>query len=521
MKSQKKTTKTVVLVMIIMIVSRLLGFVREVIMTNTFGRGMETDAFFAAFTIPDVMYYLLVGGALSSAFIPVFTSYLSKGDEEEGWKVASTFINISIILLLLLSVLGMIFADYLVPFVAYNFKGEQLNLTVELTRFMFPAVTFTALAGLETGILNSYKIFNVPSIGPILYNIGIIFGTIFLSSEFGIKGMAIGVVCGAVSNFLFQFLFVIKKAKKYKFILDLKHPGVKKIFKLIIPAFIGLSVTQINLIVNQNIASGFDEGSITALRLANRIMQLPLGIFSVSIATVIFPTITSQIARGELNDFRETFSMGMRNIFFVTIPSAIGLMTIGVPLIRLLFVRGAFNEYDAQITASILIFYTLGLAFQGGVQLLTRGFYANHDTKTPVKISFVAVLGNILLSLFLGLTTPMNVKGLAFAYSITSFINMSMLFNTLRKKMGGINGKEILVSGLKTTFASIVMGVFIIILNLIFSKYFNVYDKQIQLLQVSIGVLLGAGVFLFTANILKMQEVRDMILILKRKKIKN
>ncbi|SHK05375.1 murein biosynthesis integral membrane protein MurJ [Tepidibacter formicigenes] len=521
MSNQKKTTKAVALVMIIMILSRLLGFVREVIMTNKFGRGMETDAFFAAFTIPDVMYYLLVGGALSSAFIPVFTSYLSKGDEEEAWKVASTFINVSIILLLVLSVLGMIFADYLVPLVAYNFKGEQLSLTVELTRFMFPAVTFTALAGLETGVLNSYKIFNAPSIGPILYNVGIILGTIFLSSKFGIKGMAIGVVFGAVSNFLFQFIFVAKKAKNYKFTLDLKHPGVRKIFKLILPALIGLSVTQINLVVNQNIASGFDEGSITALRLANRIMQLPLGIFSVSIATVIFPTITSQIAKGEIKEFRETFSMGMRNIFFVTIPSAIGLMTIGVSLIRLLFVRGAFKENDAQITASILIFYTLGLAFQGGVQLLTRGFYANQDTKTPVKISFIAVLGNILLSLFLGLATPMRVKGLALAYSITSFINMSMLFNTLRKKMGGISGKEIVVSSLKTTFASIIMGISIVILNLIFSKYFNIHNKQIQFIQVSIGVLLGAGVFLFTANILKMQEVRDITMILRRKKAGN
>ncbi|WP_099192576.1 murein biosynthesis integral membrane protein MurJ [Tepidibacter mesophilus] len=518
MKNNKNTTKTVVFVMLIMILSRLLGFVREVIMTNKFGRGIETDAFFAAFTIPDMMYYLLIGGALSSAFIPVFTSYLSKGEEEEAWKVASTFINITVVLLMVLSILGMTFAEYLVPLVAYNFKGEQLDLTIELTRFMFPAVTFTALAGLETGVLNSYKIFNAPSIGPILYNFGIIFGTIFLSSTFGIKGMAIGVVIGAVSNALYQFIFVSKKSKYYRLTFDLSHPGVRKIFKLIVPAMIGLSVTQINLVVNQNIASAFDAGSITALRLANRIMQLPLGIFSVSIATVIFPTITSQIAKGEIEDFRETFAMGMRNIFFVTIPSAIGLMTLGVPLIRLLFVGGEFKEEDAMVTAAILVFYTLGLAFQGGVQLLTRGFYANHDTKTPVKISFIAMFGNIILSLVLGLCTPLKVNGLALAYSITSFINMSMLFKALGKKMNGINSKEIIASFFKSTIASIAMGVVIVILNVIFNNYFDVNDKTIQIIQVTVDTLIGAGVFFVVANILNMQEVNDIKEIIKRKR---
>ncbi|WFD08818.1 murein biosynthesis integral membrane protein MurJ [Tepidibacter hydrothermalis] len=518
MKNNKKTTKTVVFVMLIMILSRLLGFIREIIMTNKFGIGVETDAFFAAFTIPDMMYYLLIGGALSSAFIPVFTSYLSNGDEEEAWKVASTFINITVLLLIVLSILGITFAQYLVPLVAHNFKGEQLDLTIELTRFMFPAVTFTALAGLETGVLNSYKIFNAPSIGPILYNFGIIYGTIFLTSRFGIRGMAIGVVIGAISNALYQFIFVSKKAKHYRFTFDLNHPGVKKIFKLIVPAMIGLSVTQINLVVNQNIASAFDKGSITALRLANRIMQLPLGIFAMSISTVIFPTITAQIAKGEISDFRDTFAMGMRNIFFVTIPSAVGLMTLGVPLIRLLFVRGAFGEDDAMVTATILVFYTLGLAFQGGVQLLTRGFYANHDTKTPVKISFMAMFGNIILSLVLAYYTPLKVNGLALAYSITSFINMSMLFKALGKKMNGINSKEIVASFFKSTIASVVMGVVIVILNGVFNKYFDVNDKTIQIIQVTVDTLIGAGVFFVVANILNMQEVNDIKEIIKRKR---
>ncbi len=509
--SKKRTTKTIALVMFIMILSRLLGFLREVMMMNTFGRGMETDAFFAAFTIPDMMYYLLIGGALSAAFIPVFTSYLSMDKEEEGWKVASTFMNMIVILLLVLSVLGMIFADYLVPLVAYEFKGEQLKLTAKLTRFMFPAVTFTALAGLQTGILNSYKKFNVASIGPILYNIGIIFGTLFLSSHFGITGMAIGVVIGAISNFLFQFLFVIKKARYYRFIFDFNHPGVRKILKLIIPSLIGLSVTQINLVINQNIASGLDTGSITALRLANRVMQLPLGIFSVSIATVIFPTITAQITRGEIANFRKTFALGIRNILFITIPCAVGLMTLGLPLIRLLFEHGAFKEKDAIVTANALFFYTLGLPSQASIQILTRGFYADQDTKTPVKISFISVIVNIILNIFFVRFTSLGVRGLALAYSISSFINMMMLLNTLRKRMNGIKGKEIIVSTMKSSVASIVMGGFIVLLDLLFNKYFNIHDGEVQLIQVGIGTIFGSGIFLVMAHILKMKEVKNIM----------
>lgn len=511
MKGKKKTAKAVIVVMLVMILSRLLGFIREVIMTNTFGRGIETDAFFAAFTIPDMMYYLLIGGALSAGFIPVFTSYISTGKEEEGWQVASTFVNIVVSLLIVISILGTLFADYLVPIVAYDFKGEQLNLTIQLTRFMFPAVTFTALAGLLTGILNSYKIFNVPSIGPILYNLGIIFGTIFLSSSFGIKGMAIGVVIGAAANFLFQFIFVLKKRKYYRFIFDLNNDGIKRIFSLIVPSLIGLSVTQINLIVNQNIASGLAVGSITALRLANRVMQLPLGIFSVSIATVIFPIITSQIAKGELENFKDTFSMGMRNILFITIPSSVALITMGHPLIRFLFVHGAFNEKDALVTYNALVFYTLGLAAQAGIQILTRGFYANHDTKTPLKISFITVGVNILMNLFFVKFTNMGVGGLAFAYSITSFINMIMLFKTLRIKMNGIREKQIVNSALKSLGSSIIMGIIIILINHIFAKYFNIYNKQIQIIQLCINTLIGGSLFLNMAYILKMNEVKSLL----------
>lgn len=517
MTKGNSTTRTVMIVMVIMVVSRLLGFIREVIMTNTFGRGVETDAFFAAFTIPDLMYILLVGGALSAAFIPVFTSYLVTEGEKEAWKVGSSFINLVVFALAIISILGILFAKYLVPFVAYGFKGEQLALTIKLTRFMFPAVTFTALAGLTSGILQAYKQFYVSYIGPILYNTGIIFGTIFLSKYLGIVGTAIGVIIGAVVNFLFQFFFVTNKMKYYRLGFDLKHPGVRKIFRLIIPTLIGLSVTQVNLVVNQNIASVLDTGSITALRLANRIIQLPLGIFAVSISSVIFPTITSQIARGEVEKFKDTFSLGIRNILFVIIPSAVGLFILRLPLIRLLFVHGAFTEQDAFITAQVLLYYTLGLVAQAGIQILIRGFYANHDTTTPLKVSIISVLSNVLLNIVFVKYTSFGVKGLAFAYSITSLINMIILYYIFSKRIDGIRDKEIFISTGKTLLACIGMGMIVTIVNMYLTKLIDPFDKNLQILQVGVSSMVGIGIFVIIAYLLKMEELKRVVKLLLRK----
>ncbi|QEK13135.1 murein biosynthesis integral membrane protein MurJ [Crassaminicella thermophila] len=511
------TTKTVTIVMVIMILSRLLGFIREVIMTNTFGRGIETDAFFAAFTIPDLMYTLLVGGALSAAFIPVFTSYLATEGEKEAWKVGSSFINLVVFALVIISILGILFAKYLVPFVAYGFKGEQLALTIKLTRFMFPAVTFTALAGLTSGILQAYKQFYVSYIGPILYNIGIIFGTIFLSQYFGIIGTAIGVIIGAITNFLFQFFFAKNKMQYYYLGFDFKHPGIRKIFKLILPTLIGLSVNQVSLIVNQNIASLLDTGSITALRLANRIIQLPLGIFAVSIASVIFPTITSQIARGEFEKFKYTFSLGMRNILFIIIPSAVGLFVLRMPLIRLLFVNGAFTEHDAFITAQVLLYYTPGLVTQAGIQILIRGFYANHDTKTPLKVSIISVISNILFNIVFVKYTSFGVKGLAFVYSTTSFMNMVILYYIFSKRMDGIKDKEIFISIGKTLLACIGMGLVVASVNMYLTKFINPFDKYLQIFQIGISSITGVGIFVLIAYLLKMEELRRVVKILLRK----
>ena len=411
--STKPLARTAVSMMFLIFVSRLLGFVRLRAASEVFGRTWHTDAFNAAFVIPDLMYYLLVGGALSSAFIPVFTSYLAKGEEAEGWNLASSFLNLTFLGLVAFSLLGMAFSPQLAPLVAYNFTGEQRELLIYLMRIMFPAVFLTALSGLAVGVLNSYQRFILPVMGPILYNIGIILGAYLLGPRMGIVGMAVGTVAGAAANFSLQLVQLRRWRSNYRLTINWHHPGMRRIFALMGPAVISLSIAQINLIISQNLASGLAKGTITALGLANRLMQFPLGVFAMGISQVIFPTMTRQAAVEDWPTLRHTFSRGLRSIFYITIPSAIGLLALGDPIVRLLFQAGEFGPDDTAATAYALLFYAPGLVALSGTQLLTRIYYSLQDTRTPVKVGIQAVIINTILSLGFLKFTSLDSGGLA------------------------------------------------------------------------------------------------------------
>lgn len=516
-----KVAKAAGIIMVAMLLSRVLGFVREQAMTSLFGRGSLTDAYIAAFSIPDLLYNLLVGGALSSAFIPVFSSYLAKNKEDEAWKVASTVINIAVIGLTIGIVLGEFFTPYLIPLVASEFHGDKLALTIKLSRIMFPAVLFTGLNGLMMGILNSYKDFAYPAIGSVVYNVGIIaMGIslgIILGPDEGIMGFSIGVIVGVIGNFLVQFPSLVKMKKmKYRPVLDFKHPGVKEIGLLMLPAIIGLSVSQVNLLVNQNLASGLPDGSITALRLANRLMILPIGIFAYSISAAVFPTLTSQAATDRMKDYKNTFSMGLRSIIFITLPSAAGLMALGVPIIRFLFEQHAFHHGDTLVTASVLFYYSIGLFAQSAVFVIIRGFYALHDTKTPVKLSLFTIAANYILNrIFLHLGFGAN--GLALAYSLTGFMDMTALLYLLRRKIGPLGMNKIIVSVLKSLIASVVMGVCVYYIAQYIEVIVPIGRKLFQAIQLMVAVGVAAVVYFGLAKLFKMEEVDNVLGVLMRR----
>jgi len=491
-------------IMIAMALSRLFGYIRDVVIYTKFGQDFRTDAYNAAFSIPDFLYYLLVGGALSSAFIPVFSGYLATNREEDGWQVASTIFNIVMVLMLIGITLGLIFTPQLITLLVPGFTDEAFHLTVLLTRVMFAQSFFMALNGISQGILHSYKHFFAPALGSVLYNLGIIVIGILLVDRLGIKGFSIGVVMGAALNFFVQVPALIKIGLKYKPVVNLKHPGVKKIFILMVPVFIGLSVTHFNLFVNQFLASSLPHGMISALRAAQRIMQLPIGVFAIAVALAVFPTLTGHAARKEEKEFKATMSLGVRTVIFITLPAAVGLIALRVPIVRAMFQQGEFTPANTEATAYALLFYSLGLIGYSAQQVLNRAFYALQDTKTPVTVGIITIVINIILNFML--IKPLGHGGLALAYSIAGLANMVLLLYYLRNKIGHIDGRQMLASFTKTLTASLIMGLIVYFSAYLFEANFDMQNKLLQITEVLLGVGIGAVVYILVVTLMKMEE---------------
>lgn len=495
--------------------SRLLGFIRERAVAEVFGRTGVTDVFFAAFAIPDLMYQLLVGGALSSAFIPVFTQYLTNDTEEEAWHVASTFLNIIVLALLLLLVLGLVFTPLLAPLVGAGFVGEQRELLISLMRVTFPTVFFTALSGLTMGVLNSYQQFTLPALGPIFYNVTQIFGAYVLGPILGIFGVAVGSIAGAFGNFSIQFPGVLRRARGlYRPVIDLKHPGIRRMFRLMLPAMIGLSIAQINLIIGQNLASLLEPGSIVALRLANRLIHFPLGVFAMGISTAIFPTLTRLAARAESDEFRRTFSFGLRVIMYITVPSAVGIAVLSEPIVRLLFETGQFTAADTEVTAFTVRYYALGLFAQSCLQILIKIFYSLQDTVTPVKVGLLTVVVNFMLSVFFLYTTDLGAGAIALAFSVTAAMNVLVYLWMLRRKLGIIDGHRIVAAFGKTLFPAALMALGAGWVAAVMAGWVDLTTMSGRMLQVTAAIAAGVAIYVPAGMLLRMEEpwfVWDMV----------
>lgn len=509
MSESGKIFRAAGIITVAMILSRLLGYARDAVLYAQFGQNRITDAYNAAFSIPDFLYMILVGGALSSAFIPVFGGYLARDREDEAWHVASSLLNLIVLLLLATIAVGMIFAPQLVGILVPGFDEKEIQLTAYLTRIMFIQTFFMGLSGVMIGILNSYKHFTTPALGSILYNLAVVVVGWSLSHQLGIVAFSIGVVIGAVLNFAIQLPPIFKLGLRYRMVLDLKHPGVKQIGALVLPVLIGLSVSQFNLFVSQNLASSLPAGQLAALRTAQRLMQLPLGIFAVAIGTAIFPTLTEQAARSEWLQFRRTASLGLRTVNFLTIPATAGLIALGYPAIQLFFEMGRFTSQDTWATSVALFYYSFGIVGYSGALVLNRVFYALKDTKTPVLVGIGTVFLNIILNLVL--VRVLGHGGLALAYSIVGIVNMIILLLLLRLKVGQIDGKRIVLSGAGATGASLVMGVVCYLLVSVLQHYLGVASKLAQLTAVSAAVFTGLVVFLGITYLLKLEELRMVI----------
>ena len=498
------------------LVASVLGFARNIIISSLFGMGMENDAYISAFTIPDFIYTILVGGALSTAFIPIFSVYIATGDEEKGFRMSNTVLNLVAILAMGLCLLGEIFTPWLVN-TFMQFQGEAFDMTVKLTRIMFFQCFFMCLTGVCMGIMQSYKNFVPSALGSIYYNVSIVAFGVLLSQVFGlgIAGFSISVVIGAIANLAAHIRPMRKVGYRYQPVIDLKQDGIRKFFRMLGPVLLGLSVNHINLLVNQYFASGLGSSTVSSMKNAQSISQLPVLIFGSTVSLSIFPTMSEHFATGKMKEYRSDFSMSFRTVFFLTVPAALGIVALRTPLIRAMYQQGKFRPEDIGAMAMFMLLYSVGTIGYSEQLVLNRAFYSARDTKTPMLINVVCLLLNVIMSMVF--VRIWGANGLALAYSGAGIASMIMLAVFLRKKVGRLNGREILVSAGKTMAASAGMFVVLMLGADLLELALPLDQKVFQLMEVGILFIAGVAVFFVIAILLKMREVEAVKSIFMRK----
>lgn len=442
--------------------SRILGFIRDIVIAHLLGTGMKADAFFVAQKIPNLLRDFIGEGAVNAAVVPVFSEYLYHKEKEAFLKLTSVVFVLALVILSVLTLLGIIFAPLIVRFIAPGFieDPEKFSLTVFLTRLMYPYLIFIGLTAYSIGILYTVRSFWVPAFSPCLLNIAMILSALF--AFYGMRepviGLAIGVLAGGVLQLLWEMAALLKKGFRWHLPKILKEPGALKIGKLLIPRMVGSGVYQLTVLIDTfcaSLGSVVGPGGISAIYYANRIIQFPMGIFSVALASVILPTLANFAQKKDLAAIQRTLIFSLENIFFIMCPITVFFLLFSKSVIQILFQRGEFGLYSTQITSSAMIFLSLGLFSFGGIKILVAAFYALQDTKTPVKVAVICLLINTALNFIL--MFPLKVGGITLASSIAGTIDFLLLFYVLNRRLGYLDSSLLLYFG-KVTLAALLTG---------------------------------------------------------------
>ncbi len=437
------------------IASRVLGLVRSVVVVQHFGTDRDYEAFVAALQVPDLVFQVLAGGAVGSAFIPVFKSYLTREDDEAAWRLTSTLMTLAVLVVGSASLLLAVFARPLTELVTPGWDADSKELTATLMRTMLISPVLFAVSGFATSVLNSFQRFALAALAPVFYNASIIVSTLVLW-PLGIEGVAIGVALGALLHLLVQVPGLAAHGMRFRVALDLRHPGVREVARLMGPRMIGLGVMQLTQLVTVLLATFLVAGSVGYLNVAWLMIMTPL-VLAMGVSTAVFPTLAEESARNHDQALRELFVLSFRLILFLTIPMAVGLATLGQPLIGLLFERGEFSAVDTRMTAFALTFYAIGLAGHAIVEIVDRVFYALHDTRTPVLVA----VGTFLLYLTLApmlMRTELNYGGLALANSLAALAEAGALMTLIVRRLPGLPLRAVGLSIARTVAASVMMG---------------------------------------------------------------
>ncbi len=514
--SRKRIFSATVIVIIITLLSKVSGLARDQVMTGYFGISYDTDAYTWAFFIPNLFKILFAESLIIAAFIPIYSSYLKEKKREEIRIFLNSVTNIMILFFVFISLIIFIFSPQigiLLSKITDNLM--DINKFIIMSRIMSFSVLTLSISGLTTGILNSHNIFTIPSFAPFVLNIMTILFVVLLSHSLGIISIAVGTMVGSVLQLVIQIPQLKVANIKYSFKIDFKNKAVREILSLMLPILLSLGAVQINVGVDKFFALGLGAGNTTALDIAWRVTNLPFGIFSVAIITVLYPLISRQAATEDIKGIKESFSLGVREIGYLMLPAMTGLIILSHPIIKLLFERNNFTSLDTVKVATILIYQSLGLIFFGLLIILNRIFYAFKNVKTPLKVALVSILVNAFLDwLFIKF---LNVAGLALSTSLVAAFNMLALTFILRKKVGFLGGKRIAKSFGKMLLSSAVMGVAIYFLWSFLERYayINIWYHIIILLFI---IILGAGLYIFLTYIFKMEEVKFVFNLFKKLK---
>lgn len=513
--------------------AKLISLLQTLIIAQAFGVGRDLDAYVAANRIPELIVILISGGALTHAFIPVFSGLLAKGDIDSAWTLSSNLINTIFTLAFVISAAVFFMAPWLVNnVIAPGFDAATARNTVDLMRILLLSTIVFSVSGIFSGILNSHQHFLLPALAPIMFDIGILSGVLFLLPRFGVHGIAIGAVIGAALHFSIQLPGLRRYKMRWRLELGLRNPQLWRVIRLMLPRIGGLGVFSLNFLVMNNIASRLGVGSVSALDWGWRLMQIPQTLIGTAMGIVIFPTLAALSEVNDLEGKRGAMSGAMRFILVGSIPSGIGLIVLGRPLISLLE-RGAFDATASALVYSTLTMFTLGLIVHSALEVIARSFYADKDTLTPLFAALGGALINFVFAFILSDVASVdanrllnsiarsmpslslqlevgNVSGLALANSLGVMFEVLSLLYILRRRWQGIHENALATSLLKTLAASLIMAAVIVAIDLLWEGLLRDRGLALTIARLAFEGVIGLSVFLLAALILKMQELSEL-----------
>ncbi len=500
-----------------LMLSKSLGLIRDRLLAHVFLPD-KIDIFWAAFRLPDLIFQIIILGALSVAFIPVFTEYFENKGKDEAYEMARSVLNVFLLIFIVATILIYILAQPIISgLIAPGFSHDKQMQVVALTRVILLGEVILVLGSFFIGILQSFQRFIIPSLAPVFYNLGIIIGIVFLSKPFGIMGAGIGVILGAILHCLIQLPLIWSVGFRFKFPVKFIHPGVKEIIRLMSVRVIGLGAEQINETVGVALASLASIGSVTYLTFAQHLQVVPIGLFGATLAQAALPVLSSEKARGKIEEFKITILTTFHQILFLTLPATAILIVIRIPVVRLVFGASQFNWKATVLTGATLAFLAIGLSAQAISLLLVRGFYALKDTKTPVIVSLIVVVLNIVLSIFFISLLKLDVWSIGLANSTATVLSGILLFLTLHFKVGKFNLKAVLMPLFKMLMATIIMGVCLYIPIKLLDQVIFDTTKTVNLLALTaVSSIFALSIYIIVVWFLKVSELDTYMELIKR-----